>query len=430
MLKRIDVTDLELGMFVHKLEGNWFRHPFWKAKFVLTDERTLDTLRGSAVPAVIIDTARGLDLRPVPIARRSESDARAGGARMLAPGARRAARIVAGSSSAASRFDLRSTLPQPLSREFGNAARAADRSRKVISRVFLEARLGKSIKAAVIEPVVEDIFASIQRNPHAFNGLMRCKRDNEFVYRHALAVSALMISLARQMKLSAGDVRLAGMAGLLLDLGVGHLPVDLAALGGDFRCIDERIFAEHAQLGHDLLRAGGIPEAVALASLQHHERIDGSGYPQGLKGEEIGLFGRMAAICDTYDWLVNDSVEGAGLDPASAVAQLSGLTGFFDPAILRHFTDALGIHPIGSVVLLASGRLAMVVGQDPSDQTRPRVRTFWSAAARGPVPALDIVLAECFGEDRIEGTANPAEHGCDDFPALRERLFALACAAD
>lgn len=149
MLKRIDVSDLELGMFVHKLEGSWFKHPFWKARFVLNDERTLETLRTSAVPTVIIDTDRGLDLRPVPNNRPAESGL---GGRLLAPGARRAARAHLAAGLAAPKFDLRSTQPLPMAREFGNATRVADRSRKVISRVFLEARLGKSIKAATIEP--------------------------------------------------------------------------------------------------------------------------------------------------------------------------------------------------------------------------------------------------------------------------------------
>jgi putative nucleotidyltransferase with HDIG domain len=425
MLKRIDISDLELGMFVHKLEGNWFRHPFWKSRFVLEDEGTLATLRDSSVPAVIIDTARGLDLRPVPRNRPSESAQLPARPGLLAPGARRAA--VMARQAGTEQFDLQSTVRLPMAREFGNAARVADRSRKLITRVFLEARLGKSIKAAAIEPVVDEIYASVQRNPHAFNGLMRCKRDNEFVYRHGLAVSALMISLARQMKLSADDVRLAGMAGLLLDLGVTHLPVDLSALGGDFRRVDERVFAEHVRLGADLLDAGGLPDPVVRACLEHHEMLDGSGYPQKLKGEEISLFGRMAAICDTYDWLVNDSIEGTGLDPASSVAQLGMLTGCFDAELVRQFNDTVGIFPIGSVVLLQSGRLAMVVGQDPNDPLRPQVRTFWSVETRRPVPPLDIALANCFGEDRIEGTVDPSDHGCGNFVELRERLFSAVC---
>lgn len=118
----------------------------------------------------------------------------------------------------------------------------ANGSRKIVSRAFFAVRLGKSIKPSLVEPVIEDIFASVQRNPHGFNGLMRCKRENDFAFRHVFAVSALMISRARQMKLSPDRIRDAGMAGLLV-------------AGGGFSA--------------DVLEAG----------LQHHEMLDGSGSP-------------------------------------------------------------------------------------------------------------------------------------------------------
>lgn len=425
MLKRIEVSDLELGMFVHKLEGSWFKHPFWRSKFVLEDQDTLDELLSSDVPAVIIDTERGIDLRPARIERVAAPAAAA--ARAPEPPLRRGLR--AGRTAAAPRSEevpLTSTLPQSQAREFGHANRVVDRSRKVISKVFLEARLGKTIRAETIEPVVEEIFASVQRNPHAFNGLMRCKRDLEYIYRHALAVSALMVSLGRQLRLSPADQRLAGMAGLMLDLGVSYLPVDLESTGGDFRRIDERIFREHARLGHDQLMASGVPEPVALACLEHHERIDGTGYPQGLRGEQISLFGRMAAICDTYDWLVNDAQDQMGLDPSAAMQQLMMLEGAFAPDLVTAFIDAVGVYPIGSVVELASGRLAMVISQDEADPTKPRVKTFFSLAERRPVAPADIWLSRCYGEDRIVAAASPDAYAGIDFPAIREKLFASA----
>lgn len=423
MLKRIDISDLELGMFVHKLEGSWFKHPFWRSKFVLDDPETLNDLQASDVPGVVIDTAKGIDLRPR-VMPRNQPDAlvRTAAEAPLRRGLRAAQRPMARAEATA----LTSTVPQPQSREFGNASRVVDRSRKVISKVFLEARLGKTIQAETIEPVVEEIFASVQRNPHAFNGLMRCKRDLEYVYRHALAVSALMVSLARQLKMRPDEQRLAGMAGLMLDLGVSHLPVDLSSLGGDFRKVDERILREHSRLGHDQLMASGIPEAVALASLEHHERMDGSGYPAGLRGDRISLLGRMAAICDTYDWLVNDSPGQTGLDPSAVLQQLVTEDGAFDQALVASFIDALGVYPIGSVVELASGRLAMVISQDENDPARPRVKPFYSLAERKLTPAADIWLARCYGEDKIIAAVGADACGEVDFPLIREKLFAKA----
>jgi HD-GYP domain-containing protein (c-di-GMP phosphodiesterase class II) len=422
MLKRIDTVDVELGMFIHRLEGNWFRHPFWKARFLLEDENLLDRLRDSSVPGVVIDTARGR------APARSESpQAATSGTPVLQRGARRAAAARArGLAEADGEAELRSLAPRTMAREFGLANRVAAKSRRAIGRVFLQARLGKAVEASAVQPVVEDIFASIQRHPHAFNGLMRCKRDTEFIYRHALAVCALMISLGRAMKLSSDAIRMAGTIGLLIDLGVGHLPLDGEA-PTDFRDIDPALFSDHVRIGYDILTAGHCPEAVALACLHHHERIDGSGYPQGLAGDEISRFGRMAAICDSYDWLVDDSAGHAALDPAAAIEWMAQPAAGLDPELVELFTRAIGIHPIGSMVELASGRLAMVVAQDDDDPMGPRVRVFWSLRDRRALPPSDIALARCFGEDRIVGRAEAADLVPGELGPLRERLFAGAC---
>ena len=427
MLKRISTSDVELGMFVHKLEGSWFKHPFWKTKFLLEDPAMLADLHASDVAGVIIDTARGLDLRPKPVRPVMAETAPATSAPIVRPERRRP---LVSRSNEAPPIDLRSTTPHTTAREFGAAVRVAGQSRKLVSRIFLESRFGKTIKAAAVEPVIEDIFASVQRNPHAFNGLMRCKRDNEYVYRHALAVSALMISLARHMKMPPNTIREAGMAGLMMDVGIGHLPVDLTEYGGDYRNVDETILCQHVMLGHQFLSAGGdMPQSVLDVCHNHHEMMDGTGYPRGLKGNEIDVMSRMAAICDTYDSLVSDTAEGTGMDPASAVAQMNAMQGWFDPEIMQKFIETMGIYPIGSVVRLRSGRLAMVVGQSPSDITRPRVRTFLSVAERRFVKAEDIDLANCFGADEIEGSDDPAAYGVADWPKLRERLFTAAAKA-
>ena len=423
MLKRIDAADVQLGMFIHKLEGSWFKHPFWKSRFLLDDEDTLQSLRGSDVTGIVIDTAKGADVLPA----RPRAGRNGKGAAPLARPAGRAMRAMPGGRPP---FDLRSTARAGMAREFGHAGTIADRGRKLVGQVFLEMRLGKSIKTRNVEPVIEEIFASVQRNPHAFNGLMRCKRDNEYIYRHAIAMSALMISLARTMKFSPEQIRIAGMAGLLMDVGIGHLPVDLTQLGGDYRNLDPAILEQHVPLGHEFLRAGGgIPDEVLAVARNHHERIDGTGYPRGVKGPEIDTLSRMAAICDFYDSLVSDTAEGTGMNPASALQQMAVMTGWFDRAILKSFIETMGMHPIGSVVRLCSGRLAMVVDQDPADCSRPRVRCFYSTRSGRFVQPTDIELAHCYGEDEIEAVADPADYGIDDFAKLREHLFAAAAKA-
>ncbi len=425
MLKRVDVLDVEIGMFIHKLEGSWFKHPFWKSRFLLEDPAMLENLRASEVSGVIIDTSKGLDLRPQPQRTAPLPPLPADAARPVPrPAFTRRAAPARPRAPAVSAAQLRATAPQAMAQEFGLARTVAGQSRKIVSRIFLEARLGKGIKSSQVTPVIEDIFSSIQRNPHAFNGLMRCKRDNEYVYRHALAVSALMISLGRQMKLSPDEIREAGMAGLLIDVGIGHLPVDLTQYGGDYRNLPDEILHPHVKLGCDFLQmGGGIPQAVLDACLRHHEALDGSGYPHGLKADEIDTVSRMAAICDTFDSMVSDTADGIGMNHASAIQQMTYLTGWFDAEILQHFIDTMGIFPIGSLVLLRSNRLAMVVDQDPADVQRPRVRTFWSVPESRFVTPETIALATCYGADEIVCSADPQDYPIGPFAQLREKLF-------
>lgn len=428
MLKKISPDDVTLGMFIHKLEGSWFKHPFWKTRFLLDDPGMLHDLRESGVDAVLIDIAKGKDVAPPtpptpPAATGGERPVPA--ARPLADRLRQRAAPAPRPIAATAAADLRSVAPQSLAREFGMATRVAGNAQKVVSRVFLEMRLGKTIRAASIEPVIEDIFASVQRNPHAFNGLMRCKRDSEHVYRHALAVSALMISLGRELKLSADEIREAGTAGLLLDVGVSHLPVDHEALGGDYRAVPDALFATHVPLGHQsLLAAGGFSDEVLSACLAHHERLDGSGYPARLAGPALSTLDRMAAICDTYDTMVADGVHHNGVSPADALTTLAMQPDKFDAVMVKKLVDALGIYPIGTVVRLRTGRMAMVVGQSPTNAEKPVVRAFYSLGERRAVKPEDIDLANCYGADEIEATIDPQAMGLADWPSLREKLFA------
>ncbi|GGC10712.1 phosphodiesterase [Novosphingobium endophyticum] len=416
-LKRISTSQVQPGMYIHGFQGNWLSHPFWRAHFIVGDDERLQTLRNSRIDAVIIDTERGVDVTEREVPRHAATAQRS-------PLARRAPRVAAArppsqpNASAAFRSG-----PTPLTREFGNARRTADKARKVISEIFLEARHGKAPRVIEVAPVVEDIYASIQRNPYAFSGLMRCKAESEFIYQHMLSVSALMISLARQMRMSPNDARLAGTAGLLLDVGVSRIGVSLDAVGGRIDRIAPETWQGHASIGHDLLAADGeVPEEVRRVVIRHHERLDGTGFPQGLKDAEIDIFSRMAAICDTYDHMVSGALGEGSLDPAQALKELQRTTAF-DAEIVARFVEALGVYPIGSFVQLRSERIAMVVDQNPSEPAVPTVRAFYSLPKNRRVAEKTIVLSNCYGEDGIIGVADLDGLDLPPIEELREQLL-------
>jgi HD-GYP domain-containing protein (c-di-GMP phosphodiesterase class II) len=427
MLKKIRTQDVKLGMFLHKLEGSWFSHPFWKRKMLLDDPEQLADLRASKVEWVMIDVSRGADVAPVqPAPSRvvsiSEPRERVFG-RAGATIARRAA-----PPPIERPFDPLSKDRLPIRAEMVHAQRLARKSGRTMRKLYEDVRLGKAVKAAKLESMVEEISSSVQRNPHAFMAITRMKNSGEYLYQHALSVCALMIGLAQQMHLSPDDIRKAGLAGLLMDMGMAHVPQEVWDKDAPLTPEEWDVVKSHTTLAHEFLTLGGeMPAEVLDVCLNHHERLDGSGYPNGLAGEQIGMFARMAAICDSYDAMTSTRLHRSGDDPSRALLKIDEDAGtLFDAEVFQAFQRAVGIYPIGSLVRLRSHRLAIVVEQNPDDLTLPKVRPFYSLADRAFEKSEDIDLGNCFGADQIITRETPEGWDMSEWPAMSAKLLAVA----
>lgn len=427
MLKRVAIEDVQLGMFVHKLEGSWLSHPFWKSKFLLTDPDQLAELKDSAVPGILIDTDRGADVAARPAPSRIErptttplSPAQFGRATRSPVIAQPRARADALGTQP---FDPLSKLPRATQEEMPTAMALARRSTQAVRKIFQQARLGKAVKLIKLDTMIDEISSSVQRNPHAFTGIARMKKDNEYLYMHAIAVCALMINLARQLNLSPEEVRQAGLAGMLMDIGMSHIPQEIYDKDGPLTETEMAIVKTHTTVAYDLLAAGGdIPEAVLDVCLHHHERLDGSGYPHGLTGKQIGLFARMAAVCDAYDAMTSNRPQKVGADPSDALVRL-GEDGRYDPVIFDALIRSIGIYPIGSLVRLRSNRLAIVIAQGQDDLTLPQVRVFYSVDLGKLVPVEEIDLSNCYGQDQIAMRELPSNWSFDNWDKMSAQLI-------
>ncbi|WP_181443457.1 DUF3391 domain-containing protein [Porphyrobacter sp. YT40] len=417
MLKTVAASEVELGMFVHKFEGGWFDHPFWKAGFVIEDADRLAAIRESRLRGVVIDTSRGRDVE-TKAAPCDAPDSAQAAAQPVSRAKRIRQRAVAQVAAPS-----RTTMAQ----EVEAAATIAQQARDRLSQTFIAARLGKALDVRKVEPVVSDILASVRRNPQAFSGLMRCKLKHEDVFRHALSVSALMVALADRMRLPPQEVHNCGLAGLLLDIGVNYLPqADHASLG-ELRHRSERVWRQHVMLGHRVLQNDtDLPQLVLDACLMHHERIDGHGYPQQLTGDEIPMVARMAAICDSFEFLLAGNGTAPGLDPAAAVEALRAQAGAFDEDILAQFVEVVGLYPVGAFVMLQSRKLAMVIDEDRKDPLRPVVQAFYSLDTGERILPHRIVLSECNDNERIVGIADLTGLGLPADAQLRELVFLSA----
>ena len=362
MLKRIHVEDVRLGMFIHGFAGSWLDHPFWRNRFLLEDPADLARIRASAVREVWIDVSQGADVPPeAPVAEAVDAP------QDIAP---------------LQAYDERvQRLLEPVSQsvELQRAARLLASARGAVKDMFQDARMGRAIDQQVMRAVADDIADSVTRNAGALISLARVKTADEYTYMHSVAVCALMVALARQLGLPDDETRAAGFAGLLHDVGKADIPLEILNKPGRLTDEEFAIVREHPRKGWERLRAAGIEDAVALdVCLHHHERYDGTGYPDRLAGEGISLVARMGAVCDVYDAITSNRPYKAGWDPAESLKRMASWKGHFDERVFQAFVRSLGIYPVGSLVRLSNGRLAVVVEPSPRSLLKPVVKTVFS----------------------------------------------------
>ncbi|MDO9313417.1 MAG: HD-GYP domain-containing protein [Burkholderiaceae bacterium] len=394
-LKKISVQQVRLGMHLHELCGAWLDHPFWKVKFVLQDVADLTKLQNSSVRECWIDITKGLDTA-------SAADESV----VFAPKVCAVAAAVDVDTAADLARAAQGRVPEqvPFNEELNRAATLCNQARAAVISLFSEARMGRVAISEECEELVTGIAESVMRNPAAMVSLARLKTHDDYTYMHSVAVAAMMAALARQLQLDTDQTRLAAKAGLLHDMGKAVMPADILNKPGKLTEEEFAVIRTHPERGHVLLLTGDAVEELVLdVCLHHHEKIDGSGYPHRLPGDQISLFAKMGAVCDVYDAITSNRPYKQGWDPAESVARMAGWKGHFEPAIFKAFVTSLGIYPTGSLVRLKSGLLAVVTHQNDGALTSPEVKVFFSTKQGLHVTPrlLDLSDAKC--ADRIIG---------------------------
>jgi putative nucleotidyltransferase with HDIG domain len=390
-------------MFVHGFDEHWLKHPFWRSQFLVKDPSRLRELHGCGIDYCWIDVSKGADL-PVQAPRETVA------ANPSPTGAqRRESREAPAARPGATGQPLTPKRERaPLADELQHAARIRARSAAAMRRLFTEARLGNAIEPGACVTLVDDIVESLDRHPDALLSLLRLKSADEYTYLHSVAVCTLMVALGRQLRLSEAQCREAGMAGMFHDLGKAAMPQEILNKPGKLSTEEFDIIKQHPLRGYEMLLGGAnVSEEVRDVCRHHHERVDGTGYPDGLAGEGISLLSRMGAVCDVYDAVTSDRPYKAGWDPAHALSQMATWKGHFDAVVFQSFVKSVGIYPTGSLVRLSSGRLAVVLEQNSSALTKPRVKVFFSTKSGLPLEPRVLDLAASSATERIQAREPP-----------------------
>ena len=395
MLKKIHTGDARIGMHVHEVCGTWMEHPFWKSSFRVSNDKILKTLNECGIHEIWIDISKGVDV-DASVEAFSEEDEKL-----------RVDLTLQGAIKSGAKPVLQVALHEELER-----ARAIhSKTSKMVTVLFKEARMGRAMQLEQAFTLVDEVIHSMTRNQCAFMSLTRLKNKDNSTYLHSVAVCALMVALGRQMGLKDNLLREAGMAGLLHDIGKVMTPEEILNKPGFLSREEFEIMKHHPRNGWQLLQ--GAPGAGASAldvCLHHHERLDGTGYPDKLSADEVSRFARMGAICDVYDAITSVRCYKVGWEPAEAIRKMAEWKdGNYDETVFYAFIKTVGIYPVGSLVRLKSGRLGVVSEQSARNLLTPKITVFYSTRSKALLQPEHLDLS--VSTELIAGIESAAKWG-------------------
>ncbi|HBZ05162.1 MAG TPA: phosphodiesterase [Massilia sp.] len=398
MLKKIDSSQLRVGMAIHDLDCGWMEHPFVRARFVLTSEDEIRKIVQAGIRGVIIDCSRGLDVAEAPTLAETQAQTE-----------KEVAEIAARPVKPA-----RTTLADEMQRAVNIRRQAVG----LVRTVMQDARLGKAVELDNVSPVVQSITESILRNSGALLGLLRIKTKDDYTFLHSVSVCTLLVAFCRSRGMDDETIYQAGIGGLLHDTGKALVPDHILNKAGRLTDEEFAIIKKHPRDGYDILRQtpeiGQIPLDITL---HHHERRDGSGYPDRQAEGQISELAQMAAIVDVYDAITSDRCYHKGMPAADALRKIYEWSKFhFSPTLTQEFMRCVGIYPVGTMVMLESGRLGVVVEPHESNLLTPKVNVFFNTRSQTYIrpELLDLSRALGFGGgDKIVRHESPEKWRVD-----------------
>ena len=342
MIKKIDVTQLRIGMFICGTDRKWIDIPFFRRKFLITSDKEINTFRAYC-KFVYIDPEKGADVLQPKITKQHCDDAPVD-----------CDRAQQGHGDNLYRKNY-------------------EQSQTVLSEVLNDVRLGRCVDNPKVRGIVQDLIVNVLKDSQTMIGLILRKNKNDTLARKSVNVCILALAFGKHIGIQKDKMYDLGLGALLHDIGMVQIPNSILLKKQPLTAAERVIMEKHTEYGLAIVaKTPDISVDVLKIVHSHHERIDGKGYPQKLHDKEIGLLARMVAIVSVYEALTRERFYTETLSPVAALKYLysSGKV-MFDGHLVEKFIQALGIYPTGCVVELNTGELGIVVNVNAQERLRP-----------------------------------------------------------
>jgi len=349
---RVPVDLLVIGMYVSELDRPWIETPFIFQGFLITNENELDQLN-QYCEYVYVD--REKSRIKIPSIRLSNLE-----------------KIEDGPV-----IEQKEPLPyiKQFEEEFPKAKKIYERIQSQVKGSFKDVRIGRALKSSEIRNSVEVITQSIIRNPDAMMLMTNMKTKDDYMVIHSLNVCILSLIFARFLGIEEDKMLDLGMGALLHDIGEIRVPKELLNKPTDLTAEEHATVQKHTEYGASILQENaGIPEEAVDIALHHHERLDRSGYPSKLGGQEISMNAKIVGIVDVYDSLTSTTPYRSYISSTDALKSMYDWRGsLFDATLVEKFIQCLGIYPVGSTLVLNSGEIGIVISASPDNRLYPKM---------------------------------------------------------
>lgn len=389
-IKRISIDQLQIGMFITDGNNEWVPNNNFSRRGIVSRVEVIEQIRALGVQDLYIDTTRGKDI--------DISEAEGRGKKQ-----QKKTDVSPSKASGSSLYDLPTTassLPSPtvtLAKEMENAKVIQSEAIMLISRCMSDVKMGTAIDFAAVGDMSGRMIDSLTQNHNALLCLTQLRQKDRYLLEHSFNVSVLMGILATSIGYS-GDILHQVVTGALLhDMGKVRVADEILHKPGKLLPEEWEEMQRHVTYGEELLLKTPSMTPIMLDICgQHHERLDGSGYPRGLKQDEIPIHSRMASIVDIYDAVTAERVYHKGMAPTLALKKLMqwSTEGQLDQQLVCFFIQAMGVYPVGSVVELDKQKLAVVLEANEAEPNKPKVVQMYDLNSRRYINKLSINLGD------------------------------------